>query len=116
MGEGLLVGLLDDLDFHVGHLSTEREWTDGLRPGLDHLFNDPRATAVGEGLLVGLLDDLDFHAGVLVMIVGDGAAASAPVQRRCSTATSTSHGRSVPFFLSASFLSLFITALFRVTG
>jgi hypothetical protein len=32
----------------------------------------------------------------------------AAVYRRCSTGTSMSQGRSVPFFLSASFLSFFM--------
>jgi hypothetical protein len=103
------------LDFHAGHLLLNG-WNGSLLPGLGHLLDHPRAAAVGEGLPVGLLDDLDFHVGVLVMIVGERAATSVPAQRMCSMTTSTSQGRNVPFFLPASFLSLFMTALFRVTG
>jgi hypothetical protein len=58
VGEGLLVGLLEDLDFH-GVISCSR--LNGLLLGFGKAFDHPRAATVGEGLLVGFLDDLDFH-------------------------------------------------------
>jgi hypothetical protein len=115
VGEWLLVGLLDDLDFHVSNLSGTG-WKNRLLLGLGHLLYHPRAAAVGEGLLVGLLDDLDFHGSVLLVRVDECELPARALQRMCSMTTSTSQGRSVPFFLPASFMSLFMTALFRVTG
>jgi hypothetical protein len=115
VGNGLLVGLLEDLDFHGCKFPIDSRG-EGLLRWLGKSFDHPRATAVGEGLLVGLLDDLDFHDSVLLRAVDECELPSRAVQRMCSMTTSTSQGRSVPFFLSASFLSLFMTALLRVTG
>jgi hypothetical protein len=60
MGKGLLVGFLDDLDFH--RLSSGINVLGGeLLARRQQLIDDPRAAAVGKGLFIGLFDNLDFH-------------------------------------------------------
>jgi hypothetical protein len=109
---GFPVGLFHDLNLHNVVLCTVSIWRNErflYGPALvarrrKHL-DDPGAARIAR-FPVGLLDNLNLH-GLVLCLSESGLTVVACAYRRCSTATSTSHGRSVPFFLSASFLSFF---------